>query len=122
MDWEGLPIALWPSKDKGEEHVVSGCAAVTNNNRLMLIYTRIGCRLPEQWAAIPEDDELIKWKKHPANPILTKRLHGSTKIFEWRDPFVFAHLGRTYLVCGGNLNEGNGLGPSSTSTVPRTTT
>jgi beta-fructofuranosidase len=110
VHWENMPIALWPSKEKGEDHVFSGCAAVTNKNQLMLIYTSIGPRLPEQWAAIPEDHELIKWRKHPDNPILTEKLHGSTKIFEWRDPFVFTHSGRTYLVCGGNLNEGKGGG------------
>ena len=110
VHWEDMPIALWPSKDKGEDHVFSGCAAITNKKQVMLIYTSIGPRLPEQWAAIPEDDELIKWKKHPANPILTEKLHGSTKVYEWRDPFVFSHLGRTYLVCGGNLNEGKGGG------------
>jgi len=110
VHWEDLPIALWPSKDKGEDHVFSGCAAVTDKNRLMLIYTSIGQRLPEQWAAIPEDNELFKWKKHPANPILTESLHGNTKVFEWRDPFAFTASGQTYLVCGGNLNEGRGGG------------
>src|SRR5207253_5855021 len=59
--WEHLPIALWPSKSLGEEHVFSGCAAVTKEGQLMLFYTSIGKRLPEQWAAIAEDDQLIKW-------------------------------------------------------------
>jgi beta-fructofuranosidase len=106
--WEHQPIALWPSDKLGEEHVFSGCAAVTKKGQLMLIYTSIGKRLPEQWAAIPEDDDLIKWKKHPANPILTEKLHGDVKIHEWRDPFVFQHAGRTYVVCGGNLNANKG--------------
>lgn len=106
--WEHQPIALWPSKKQGEEHVFSGCAAVTKKGQLMLIYTSIGNRQPEQWAAIPEDDSLIKWKKHPANPIMTEKLHGDSKIYEWRDPFVFEHAGRTYVVCGGNLNENKG--------------
>src|SRR5262245_20696977 len=26
IHWEHLPIALWPSKEAGEEHVFSGCA------------------------------------------------------------------------------------------------
>ncbi len=108
VHWEDLPIALWPSKERGEEHVFSGSAAVSNKNRVMLFYTSIGNRLPEQWAALPEDDDLFKWKKHPANPILTEKLHGDTKVFEWRDPFVFTHLGQTYMVCGGNLNQGKG--------------
>jgi beta-fructofuranosidase len=74
----------------------------------MFFYTSIGNRLPEQWAAMPVDGELIHWKKHAANPLMTEKLHGETKIYEWRDPFVFQHDGRTYLVCGGNLNKSAG--------------
>jgi beta-fructofuranosidase len=73
-----------------------------------LIYTSTGKRLPEQWTAVPEDDQLLRWRKHPANPILTEKLHGNTKIHEWRDPFVFLHEGRHYLVTGGNLNANQG--------------
>src|SRR5262249_19515405 len=29
VHWEHQPIALWPSKKQGEEHVFSGCAAMT---------------------------------------------------------------------------------------------
>jgi beta-fructofuranosidase len=106
--WEHLPIALWPSKSKGEEHVFSGCATLTPAGQVMLIYTSIGKRLPEQWAALPEDDDLVRWKKHPANPILTEALHGRVKVHEWRDPFAFEVGGKTYLVLGGNLNASKG--------------
>ena len=51
---------------------------------------------------------LIKWKKHPANPILTEALHGDVKVHEWRDPFLFRERGRTYMVLGGNLNASKG--------------
>jgi beta-fructofuranosidase len=108
IHWEHMPIALAPSEDLGEEHCFSGCATVTKKGQVMVIYTSIGKRLPEQWAAVPEDDELSRWRKHPANPILTEKLHGDTKVHEWRDPFVFESNGRTYMVCGGNLNAGQG--------------
>ena len=106
--WQHMPIALAPSEDLGEEHCFSGCATVTKKGQVMLIYTSIGKRLPEQWSAVPEDDELSRWKKHPANPILTEKLHGATEVHEWRDPFVFLHEGRQYLVTGGNLNASKG--------------
>ena len=106
--WERQPIALWPSKELGEDHVFSGCAVVVGENQLMLIYTSIGPRLPEQWAAIPEDDSLQRWKKHPANPIMTEDLHGSVKVHEWRDPFLFRGKEKTYAVLGGNLNASKG--------------
>src|SRR6266481_901842 len=82
VHWEHMPIALAPSEDLGEEHCFSGCATVTKKGQVMLIYTSIGKRPPEQWAAVPEDDELSRWRKHPANPILTEKLHGNTKAHE----------------------------------------
>jgi beta-fructofuranosidase len=107
--WEHLPIALWPSKSKGEDHVFSGSAAIRKDGTPLLFYTSIGDkRTPEQWAAIPADDDLITWKKHPANPILTEAIHGGTKVHEWRDPYVFEVNGKPYMVCGGNLNASQG--------------
>src|SRR5439155_10791001 len=95
-------------KSRGEEHVSSDCAVVTKKGKRMLFYTSIGNRLPEQWAAIPEDEEPMKWKKHPANPILTEALHGSVKVHEWRDPFIFTLGDQTCMVLGGNLNASKG--------------
>jgi len=114
--WERMPIALWPSRNDGEEHVFSGSAAVDGNGQLMLFYTSIGGRLPEQWAAIPEDDDLVRWKKHPENPILTEALHDK-KIHEWRDPYHFKVGEEHYLVLGGNLN--NSAGGQAVVTVYR---
>lgn len=106
--WEHRPIALWPSRSAGEEHVFSGCATLGKDGRPILFYTSIGGRLPEQWAAVPDDEALTSWSKHPANPILTEKLHGDTKVYEWRDPFVFRAAGKTYMVLGGNLNDNKG--------------
>ncbi len=108
VHWEHLAIALWPSEDKGEAHVFSGCATINGDGVPMLFYTSVSTadkkRPNEQWAAIGDAD-LIKWEKHPKNPILdTKSLP-----FEigphWRDPFVFHANGRTFLVCGADTKE-----------------
>jgi beta-fructofuranosidase len=109
--WEHLPIALWPSKELGEDHVFSGCAVLAKG-RPMIFYTSIGRGKgadvhAEQWAALGSDD-LLTWQKHPANPILTEALHGHLKVYDWRDPFHFEHEGRHYLVLGGNLNQAKG--------------
>jgi beta-fructofuranosidase len=107
--WERLPLALWPSKSKGEDHVFSGSAAVTKKGEVLLFYTSIGKRAPEQWVAIPEDRDLLRWKKHPANPVLAASQHGDVQVHEWRDPYVFRSIGgRAYMVCGGNLNATKG--------------
>jgi beta-fructofuranosidase len=61
----------------------------------------------EQWAATGDDD-LLRWRKSPANPVLSETLHGERKIYDWRDPFVFHAEGKTFLVTGGNLNQAKG--------------
>jgi beta-fructofuranosidase len=105
VNWEHLPIALWPSHDKGEEHCFSGSATLASDGIPRLIYTSIGNRDPEQWMAIPKDDELIAWEKYDRNPVLTLNIHGSRKVYDWRDPFLFREAGKIYMVCGGNIND-----------------
>ena len=102
VNWEHLPIALWPSIEKGEEHVFSGAALAGAGERPRLMYTSIGNRDPEQWLAEPVDDELITWRKDPRNPAATLKLHGALKVGDWRDPFLFREGAEIYMVCGGN--------------------
>src|SRR5262245_47292866 len=42
VHWERLPIALWPSKEAGEDHVFSGCAVLNGAGQPMIFYTSIG--------------------------------------------------------------------------------
>jgi beta-fructofuranosidase len=110
--WEHLPIALWPSSELGEAEVWSGCCTINGKGEPMAFYTSIAPGKPakrhaEQWAAIGDKD-LISWRKSPANPVLSEALHAGTKIYEWRDPFIFQHKHRTFMVLGGNLNETKG--------------
>ena len=110
--WEHMPIALWPSSELGEAEVWSGCCTINGKGEPMAFYTSIAPGRPakthaEQWAAVGDKD-LITWRKSPANPVLTEKLHNGAKIYEWRDPFVFKHRDRTFMVLGGNLNETKG--------------
>lgn len=107
VHWEHLPIALWPSREKGEEHVFSGCLTLNSANQPLIFYTSIGHPLPEQWAAIGSPDLLV-WDKYAGNPILKMGDHGGLSIDEWRDPFGFRTEGKTYLVLGGQLPAGEG--------------
>lgn len=111
VNWEHLPIALWPSLELGEEHVFSGCASITADGTPILFYTKVGPgRTPEQpdneqWAALG-DPEWLTWQKHAANPILNLATHGGPPFEgDWRDPFIFHHGERTFLVLGGNFGE-----------------
>lgn len=113
--WEHLPIALWPSKEVGEEHCFSGCAGIDGEGRPILIYTMVGPGTHEtrpdneQWAAIGDAD-WITWQKHPANPVLGLKTHGGPPFEgEWRDPFIFSEGGRTFLVLGGAYDDVAGV-------------
>ena len=110
--WEPLPIALWPSSEAGEAEVWSGCCTINGQGEPMIFYTSIAPGKSaqthaEQWAAIGDDD-LITWRKSAANPMLSESLHGGKKIYDWRDPFIFRHQKRTFMVTGGNLNAAKG--------------
>ena len=105
--WEHQPIALWPSKKHGEDHCFSGCATLTASGKPIIIYTSIGKREPQCWIAEPEDDSLVTWRKHTKNPILTES-SPNVKYYDFRDPYVFRHAGKTFMVHGGNLNQGKG--------------
>ncbi len=105
--WERLPIALWPSAELGEASIWSGCCAINGLGQPMCFYTSIGegksaFDQATQWAAT-SDDDLITWKKSPANPVLSEAVNAGTKIYDWRDPFIFHEGKRTFLVLGGHL-------------------
>lgn len=55
-----------------------------------------------QWAALGDAD-LISWRKSPANPVLSEAVNAGTKIFDWRDPFIFHDQKKTFLVTGGHM-------------------
>ena len=110
VHWEHLPIALWPSKSKGEQHCYSGCALEAPDGKVIAFYTSIPNEdgssakfFSDQWVAVAEDDDLATWRKHEKNPILAPEIHGDLKVYDWRDPFVFTHGGTTYMALGGNV-------------------
>lgn len=110
--WEHLPIALSPSGELREEGVWSGCCVINGEGRPMIFYTsvehgRSALDHAEQWAAT-SDDDLVHWRKLPANPVLSEAVHGGTKVSDWRDPFIFQEDGRTFMVTGGSLNRSQG--------------
>lgn len=107
VKWEPLPIAIAPSNNRGEAAVWSGCCTINGLGQPMIFYTSIGSEKSafdqaEQWAAIGDND-LIHWHKLPSNPVLPQAVNGATKIYDWRDPFVFHDGNGVFLVTGGHL-------------------
>ncbi|AQT68938.1 Levanase precursor [Anaerohalosphaera lusitana] len=107
VNWQHLPIGLAPSLSKGEEHCFSGCTWLDEKGTPIIFYTSIGHELPEQWAAIG-DENLLNWRKPKQNPFLEMSDHGDTFIKDWRDPFIFEHGDRTFMVLGGKLEPADG--------------
>jgi beta-fructofuranosidase len=105
VNWEHLPIAIWPSADRGERAIYSGGAAIAGDGRPRLIYTSIGHPQPEQWLVSPKDEDLFVWEKYSGNPVLAQSAHLNGIINQWRDPFLFREGGATYMVCGGGTTE-----------------
>lgn len=109
VNWQHLPLALYPSKEQGEVHCFSGCAVI-DGKRPTIFYTSIGEgeRNPEigaeQWAAVSEDD-MLTWKKCKENPIVTGKIHGDIEIKHWRDPFVWKKNEEWFMVLGGSHNN-----------------
>ena len=112
VQWEHMPIALYPSEDRGEEHCVSGCAAIAADNKPMIFYTSVRKgKAPkdyaEQWAAIGESQFMV-WKKYAGNPLLHPDSNGGLTIKQWHDPFVFRNSERTFMLTGGKLDGKDG--------------
>ena len=106
VNWQQMPVALWPSKSRGEDHVFSGSVFPRADGTPMAFYTSIGAgRDPEQWGAISSSPDLSVWSKSPANPLLTTKIHGEADVKEWRDPFLFAQNGITYMLTGGGIHK-----------------
>ena len=98
IHWEHLPIALAPAVELGEEHCFSGCIAVDHEGTPRLFYTSVpfnGGRYA-QWRASPMDEDLLTWQRDQM-PVFPEPLaHGQ----DARDPFIFRHQGRTFLIYG----------------------
>ncbi|MCB2153796.1 glycoside hydrolase family 32 protein [bacterium] len=113
VSWEHLPIALGPDENYSEEGVWSGSIVFDPDGRPMLFYTSIkNDRTPreyaEQMVAVPLDDDLIRWKRHSANPIMTPEIHNGLQVYEWRDPAFFSVAGRQFCVLAGNIQKPDG--------------
>lgn len=105
LHWEHLPTALAPSREQGEEHCFSGCAAVENGLPVIL-YTSVGSGTrnarygSEQWAAVSRD-AMTTWEKYRGNPVLKQDGSKGPEFTEWRDPFVRRVRGGWELLLGG---------------------
>lgn len=98
--WEHLPLALAP--DEGgcdKDGVFSGCC-VDNGGVPTILYT--GVR-PQTQCVATGDGEMIRWTKHPANPVIARPPEGFPA-GSFRDPCVWRE-GREWLMAVGSGDE-----------------
>lgn len=104
IKWTHKPVALIPSREKGEHHCFSGCC-INHNGVPHILYTSIksitsAIAHGEQWLARGSPD-LISWEKIAENPVMKLNLHGNLKIHHWRDPFAWKEGDWWYAILGG---------------------
>ncbi len=109
VHWEHLPIALAPSEaydDHSEGGVFSG-SAVEVNGELAVLYTgttRNGKEIVQTQCLATSRDGGLTFKKYAGNPVIAQRPEGISEDF--RDPRVFCHEGKWYMVVGASIGAG----------------
>jgi beta-fructofuranosidase len=117
--WEHLPIALSPDTTQGEVHCYSGCfahARAGTRSQPALLYTSVAGPGTDVFGADQRlaygDADLLNWNR-PSQPVfLPITIHGSTRVEDWRDPFLFTHDNIEYCLVGGTQVDGSKRTPA----------
>lgn len=109
VQWEHLPLALFPRHAHGELHCYSGCAARDAGGTPRILYTSVppgSERAATQVLASPADAGLLAWTQDVAAPVLDLATQEGPRFDrDWRDPYVFHAEGRTFLVLGATVGD-----------------
>jgi sucrose-6-phosphate hydrolase SacC (GH32 family) len=101
INWTYHPPAVVPAKGDPDVGIFSGNAFINKDGVPMLCWFGINAGV---CAATAEDDDLIVWKKHPANPIVPipkpgQPGHGRYTVW---DPYLWWQDGKYWCLLGGN--------------------
>ncbi len=98
VHWEFLPPNLVPPRELGVQSMMSGGSIVAPDGRPMVFYSAGHEGQVKQWRAIGNKD-LTEWSHDAPNPVLTLDHEGVPEFHtSWRDPFLFRHEGRTFMI------------------------
>lgn len=107
INWKYQPPTLLPNPGDPDIGIFSGNAFINPEGQPMLCWFGVNAGV---CVATAEDAALLKWKKHPKNPVIPMPKHGSAvfgqypgdgKYNVW-DPYMWAENGTYYCLLGGN--------------------
>lgn len=103
IHWTLHPPCLVPREGDADTGTFSGNAFVNKDGHPMLCWFGLGPKAGV-CVATAEDDDLIAWKKHPANPIIPCPKEGEPDYNKYRvwDPYLWLEGDTYYCLLGGN--------------------
>lgn len=97
IDWEELPIALYPDKDYENTGGCYSGSAIVHDGMLYLFYTSVSQEL-NQTQSVAFSKDGVTFEKYENNPVIRHfPVDGSS---DFRDPKVTEIDGTFYMVCG----------------------
>ena len=102
VHWRFHPPALEPGADVPEDGIFSGCALITREGVPALVYYGVNAGICIAFAA---DDDLVRWRRHPANPVIAEPKRGDPAFDVYRvfDPHAWFD-GEVYrVILGGRV-------------------
>lgn len=106
LHWEAMPTGITPAFDLGLSAIGSGSTIITEDGQPLAFYSQSKDGPMQFWRAEFTNEQLSQWKHEGKNPILTLDHPGLPPFDEfWRDPFVFAAEGRTFMIACADLLE-----------------
>lgn len=100
--WDFHPTALAPAPGDPETGIFSGGAFVNKEGIPTIIYHGVGAGT---CIATAEDDQLIRWKKSPHNPVIPETRLGSPGwgVYNVFDPHAWLEGETYYVILGGKV-------------------
>ena len=106
LHWEPMKTGLTPAFERGLNAVGSGSTIITENGEKLAFQSQSADGPMEFWRARFTDDTFSDWEFPDPKPVLTLDHPGLPPYDKfWRDPFVFATGGRTFLIACADLFE-----------------
>jgi sucrose-6-phosphate hydrolase SacC (GH32 family) len=105
VNWTFLPPALVPESGDPDVGIFSGNAFINKDGIPMLCWFGVGAGV---CVATAMDDDLIRWKKHPHNPIVPIPKPGQPGhgVYTVWDPYLWLEGETYYCLLGGNTLPG----------------